>query len=387
MADQGFLVISDISGYSSYVRDSELEHARDSLAALLKILIEHIRSPFAIAKLEGDAVFSYAPGNAFLQGQSLLEMMEGAYVAFRKALELMVLNTTCPCNACRNLPNLDLKFFVHHGDYLVQDLGAFKELLGSDVNLLHRLLKNKIAEQYGLRAYGAYTQAVVDTLKMQELANDLHAHTESFADVGEVKLYVQDMHGVWERHRAKARIEVKPEESIFTASYDFPIPPAQLWEYVTMPATRALFMGAVSQTVEKESVRNGENTVYVCVHDAGTSLQTVLDWRPFEQYTTNETLPLPNTAVYSTYRLDPIEGGTRFTMYTGKPHGPLAYRKMAELGLKQFFKSGKMNESLDALKQRIQTDLNEGRLAFMPSTRVESTVLESAVAGWSGPQS
>src|SRR3989337_3360293 len=89
MADQGFLVISDISGYSSYVRDSELEHARDSLAALLKILIEHIRSPFAIAKLEGDAVFSYAPGNAFLQGQSLLEMMEGAYVALdRKSTRL-----------------------------------------------------------------------------------------------------------------------------------------------------------------------------------------------------------------------------------------------------------------------------------------------------------
>src|SRR3989304_580355 len=126
MADQGFLVISDISGYSSYVRDSELEHARDSLSALLQILIEHTQSPFTIAKLEGDAVFSYAPGNAFLQGQSLLEMMEGIYVAFRKALELMVLNTTCPCNACRNLPNLDLKLFVHFGEYLVQAMGTHR---------------------------------------------------------------------------------------------------------------------------------------------------------------------------------------------------------------------------------------------------------------------
>lgn len=51
----------------------------------------------------------------FLQGQSLLDMIESTYASFRKALELMVINTTCTCNACRNLPNLDLKFFVHYG--------------------------------------------------------------------------------------------------------------------------------------------------------------------------------------------------------------------------------------------------------------------------------
>ncbi|MEX1247111.1 MAG: DUF2652 domain-containing protein [Anaerolineales bacterium] len=387
MPENGFLVIADISGYSSYVRDSELEHARDTLAALLNLLIEHTRSPFAIAKLEGDAVFSYAPAGAFLQGQSLLEVMEGTYVAFRIALDLMVRNTTCPCNACRNLPKLDLKFFVHFGEYLVQEMGGFRELLSSDVNLVHRLLKNKIGEQTGLHAYAACTQAMVDELEMHDLAKDLLVHVESFADVGELKLYVQDLHGVWERNRDRTRIEVKPEESIFSVSYDFPVPPAQLWEYITMPATRALFMGAERQTVEKETVRNGENTVYVCVHDMGTSLQTVLDWRPFEQYTTNETLPFPNTAMYSTYRLDPIEGGTRFTMYSGKPRGPLAYRKIAEIGLMQFLKSGKIIESLDALKQHIQKDLKEGRLAFMPSTQVEKSVLESAVAKWPGPSS
>jgi hypothetical protein len=380
MAEQGFLVISDISGYSSYVRDSELEHARDSLSALLRLLIEHTRSPFAIAKLEGDAVFSYAPANAFLQGQSLLEMMEGTYVAFRKALELMVLNTTCPCNACRNLPNLDLKLFVHFGDYLVQDLGLFKELLGNDVNLVHRLLKNKITEQSGLRAYAAYTQAVVDQLQMQDLAGELVVHTENFADVGEVKLHLQDLLGVWQRKREAARIEVKPEDALYVYSHDFSIPPAQLWEYVTMPKTRALFMGAASQTVEKEGVRNGEETVYVCVHGAGTSLHTVVDWRPFQQYTTHETLPVPGTAMYSTYQLDPIEGGTRFTAFFGRPFGPVGLRQMVEAGLKSFLTDEKIGASVGALEEYIQADLSTGRLAFMPSTRVEEAVLESAVA-------
>jgi len=38
MAEQGFLIIADITGYSKYVNESELEHARDSLTDLLNIL-------------------------------------------------------------------------------------------------------------------------------------------------------------------------------------------------------------------------------------------------------------------------------------------------------------------------------------------------------------
>ena len=74
MTQQGFLIISDITGYSKYVNESELEHARDSLTALLSILLDHTKSPLVLSKLEGDAVFSYAPAHGFLQGQSLLRI-------------------------------------------------------------------------------------------------------------------------------------------------------------------------------------------------------------------------------------------------------------------------------------------------------------------------
>ena len=85
--------------------------------------------------------------------------MEGTYIAFRQALERMVLNTTCTCNACKNIPSLDLKFFIHHGTYMTQLLGAQTELVGSDVNLVHRLTKNSITEKTGVKAYAVYTQA------------------------------------------------------------------------------------------------------------------------------------------------------------------------------------------------------------------------------------
>ena len=56
---EGFLLIADITGYTRYLNESELEHAQDTLTALLELLVENTRSPLVISRLEGDAVISY----------------------------------------------------------------------------------------------------------------------------------------------------------------------------------------------------------------------------------------------------------------------------------------------------------------------------------------
>lgn len=58
----GYLLLADISGYTAFLSESELEHARDTLTDLLGLLIDHARPPLVISKLEGDAVFSYTWG-------------------------------------------------------------------------------------------------------------------------------------------------------------------------------------------------------------------------------------------------------------------------------------------------------------------------------------
>ena len=128
----GLLLISDITGYTVFLKDSELEHARETLTALLEILVGGTRPPLTISRLEGDGVFSYGIEGFGLRGQTFLEMIEGLYVAFRRAIDMMVLNTMCSCNACANIANLDLKFFVHHGEFLTQDVGRYRDLVGTD---------------------------------------------------------------------------------------------------------------------------------------------------------------------------------------------------------------------------------------------------------------
>lgn len=76
ITDKGYLVISDITGYTGFLNQSELEHAEQSLRTLLEILIEHNRPPLIISRLVGDSVISYAPLSTVLQSQTLVDMIE-----------------------------------------------------------------------------------------------------------------------------------------------------------------------------------------------------------------------------------------------------------------------------------------------------------------------
>ena len=376
MTQQGFLIISDITGYSKYVNESELEHARDSLTSLLSILLDHTKSPLVLSKLEGDAVFSYAPAHGFLQGQSLLDMIESTYASFRKALELMVLNTTCTCNACRNLPNLDLKFFIHFGSYMMQKLGNFTELVGNDVNLVHRLAKNRIKEETGFKAYAAFTKSVISTLGLTDFQNSLTRHRETFADVGEVQLYVLDMHKVWERLKDKVRVEVRPEDTMVKLEFEFPVPPSISWEYLTKLEYRIILLGASKLEIGNQvQGRTTVDSAFYCYHGDMKTQQLILDWSPFEQFTTDDSNPWGFTTRI-TCKFEPIQAGTKLIFRMGKPRGKgirvLMFRLIA-----RFVFVPQMKKSVEALRQRIQQDLTDGTVFVAPPMEVDKVQIAS----------
>ncbi|HUH07017.1 MAG TPA: DUF2652 domain-containing protein, partial [Egibacteraceae bacterium] len=131
-ADRGCLLIADVSGYTSYLRDTELEHAQDVLADLIETVVDHLRPALRISKLEGDAVFAYALESE-IEGSILLDVIEDTYFAFRSRLRDIRLATTCDCSACRLIPNLGLKFVAHHGRFVRNRVAGNEELTGSEV--------------------------------------------------------------------------------------------------------------------------------------------------------------------------------------------------------------------------------------------------------------
>src|SRR5436305_8987473 len=168
VAQKGFLLIADITGYTMFLTSSELEHAQGVLDALFKSIFAEISAPIILSNLQGDAALAYLPDASVPQRQFPLDAIERIYCSFANTLAAMRLHTTCTCNACRNMGSLDLKFFLHHGEYAVQTLAGRSELQGPEVIRLHRLMKNTVTRTTGLKAYALVTRQAADAIGMPE---------------------------------------------------------------------------------------------------------------------------------------------------------------------------------------------------------------------------
>lgn len=196
----GYMVLADISGYTSYVAQTEIEHADMALSFLLETLVEQLSSLLIISKLEGDAVFAYVEESKLQEGKSLLSLIDQTYLAFREKALALYAGATCPCRACKALPTLDLKFMVHHGNYIVQSVAGIKDLLGTDVNLVHRLAKNSVSESTGWKGYALFTDRVME--RLQHSKDNFFKQSESYEHLGDVEIYCIDMHPRYEEMKA-----------------------------------------------------------------------------------------------------------------------------------------------------------------------------------------
>ena len=378
MSQSGYLVIADISGYTAFLNESELDHAKDSLNSLLTLLVEYTKRPLLISRLEGDAVISYALDETVTQGQTLVELIENTYLAFRKARELMIINTSCQCRACKNIPNLDLKFFIHHGEYSFQRLTNYDELVGSDVNLVHRLTKNTIVEITGLQAYAAYTKAAVKAMGIDALAEEMTTHVEQYEHIGEVHIFVQDLKAVWKRDKDAMRFVIEPDDSIYRYESVMPFEPAVLWDYLTRPEYRAVIHGVHSaEIVKREGPRNGIGTVYECFHGNASFQNVVVDWQPFEQITSIDDMPVSGLTLCTTYFLEPVEDGTRLSLVWSDLQGPLLKKLILRL-IGPFIKPP-VPENFEKFRRLVEEDLAESGESPAAAMELSAESIDQAV--------
>lgn len=356
---EGYLLIADITGYTLYLSESELEHAQDTLTTLLEVLVDHTRPPLVISRLAGDAVISYGLRQNFFQSQTFIEVIEDTYVAFRKAIELMVLNNTCRCNACANVSNLDLKFFLHYGSFAIQRISDHDELVGTDVNLLHRLLKNHVPQATGMRAYTLFTESALQRLGINDQNESMTPHSESYEHLGEVKVWVQDMHPVWLNKRKAAAVTIPENEVIWQSEIEVAMSREQLWDYVTQPEFRNILIGSDRMELENRvQGRVAPGSIYQCYHGNQLVPHTILEWQPFERMLTQEVFPLMTANTYMReYCLETMGEGARMTITVGKEAGPALGRVLMRIMMT--LTSRMIYRNLESFKHQIEHDYRE----------------------------
>ncbi|MEM7085518.1 MAG: DUF2652 domain-containing protein [Bacteroidota bacterium] len=146
---QSLLFIPDISGFTHFVQNTEVEHSQHVIAELLEVLIHANTLDLQLAEIEGDALFFYRLD--LPSQEKLLAQIETMFTAFYSHLKLLEKNRVCPCNACATAPQLQLKIVAHAGEMQFISVQDKRKPFGSLVIEAHRLLKNSIdSDNYAL---------------------------------------------------------------------------------------------------------------------------------------------------------------------------------------------------------------------------------------------
>jgi len=188
--EYGLLVLADISGFTAFVTATELEHGPPIIAELLEGVMRQLSPPLEIQEVEGDAVFAIGPERVLVPPARLLDVLDGAFVAFRNRQREMQADESCSCNVCRNISILSLKIVAHHGRFLRQVVGGRGQVAGADVILVHRLLKNRLVRR---EAYLLLTEAALRWARVDPTRAGLVAHTERYEYLGDVRCFVRDL--------------------------------------------------------------------------------------------------------------------------------------------------------------------------------------------------
>ena len=190
-----YLLLADISGYTSFMTGVEHEHGADFsngipaaygvLADLLNSVIEGIQRDFALVKLEGDAVFAAAPAAGLDgKGDRVLDDLATMYRLFAASRQRAIPSSDHVCTACPAVAHLEIKAVLHRGHSVRQAVGSGSDLLGPSVTVAHRLLKNSVRARTGIHPYLFMTDAAAVALGLSEAGV---AHDEEYPDAGRIQ--------------------------------------------------------------------------------------------------------------------------------------------------------------------------------------------------------
>jgi len=281
---QGYFLIADISGYTRFLSGTELEHAQGIIEDICGVVHRALVPALRFVKLEGDALFCYAPATQLTDGERLIELVEACHFDFSQRIEEMQRRTTCECRACASIGSLGLKFVAHYGDYVVQSLAGTEDIAGPDVIAVHRLLKNSVIDSTGWTAYFLATKACAD---QTGVVTGWTTHEEDIEPLGRTACGVRDLLPGTEARRAAKRIFVEPGEADFSVTWQFDATPSQVWQYwMDDDKTLRWQVDVRSMTYDKNAEgRMGNGAVGHCDHGSWASDTRYLDWRPFSYCT------------------------------------------------------------------------------------------------------
>ena len=169
MNNKGLIFIPDISGFTRFVNEVEIDHSRHIIQELLEVIINSNKIGLEISEIEGDAILFYKYGDS-PDLKDVYEQVEKMFREFHKHLLAYDHRRFCQCKACVGAIDLTLKVITHYGEFTGYNVKNFSKLIGKDIIVAHQLLKNDIDQH----EYWLVTDGLAGDKISKELSGDLN---------------------------------------------------------------------------------------------------------------------------------------------------------------------------------------------------------------------
>ncbi len=266
MESKALIFIPDISGYTKFITETETKHSKHIITELLEVIINADKLKMHVSEIEGDAVLFYRKGDPPKLNE-LIAQAKKMFLDFHTHLKIIQRDNVCQCGACRSAVNLTLKFVSLYGTLDEVTIQNFSKIMGSDVILAHRLLKNNIDNDEYLLITGDYfTTQNYSGFGLDEWVS-FKEHKESFENFEEVQIkYVpltevkKELPDVSEIKRSKFDY-ANPDTSVFINA-----PLMLVHEVLTDNNAKLEYVPGIKEVKNSHAV-NRVNSSHTCVFD------------------------------------------------------------------------------------------------------------------------
>ena len=182
-----FFCVPDITGFTKFIATSDINFSKEVIPALLRKLIDANVIGMNVGEIEGDAIFFYKTGR-LPSIKKVADQCKYIYKTFSDFLKQ--LQETQPENYEKYLGDnqLGLKIVIHFGHISLSNIKGRVKLLGEDVIIAHKLLKNCIYELNYILLTDKYLSKVKNSKNLEKYFHweELHSGNEKYDYIGEV---------------------------------------------------------------------------------------------------------------------------------------------------------------------------------------------------------
>jgi Protein of unknown function (DUF2652) len=348
MATEGTFVLADIGGYTRFLTGVGIEHAKEVTEHLLNRLIKSTERNWKVANVMGDCVFFYSETPA--PPADTYRLLRSLHEEFQDAQFDIASGSTCRCGACDRTEDLSLKFVVHAGEFDVQNIGGRKELIGQDIIVATRLLKNSVpVREYVIAtaaAPGVAEAAGVATQKGHDELESIGPMEYSFVDLGPVR----------EAYQKSKAFHVTPEMSDLTVAAEIKAAHV-VWEAASKLEKRKVWQVTISKMEHIQGAADAVGEVHSCMHGSKKFVHATIaiDRESMQQTERTWLSPPIMKDIYFTMQAIPLsENNTRCELRAiFKPAIPVIYALMRPMFLR-LMKSD-ISKDMSGLKELCET--------------------------------